>query len=94
MKALSRREVYEVIDSERDHQEHLAAQAGTDPGTVRPHSTEEFVLYMGDYLRELQSQLSRTWTKDRKAPLQALATLRKITALGVACMEQHGAPKR
>lgn len=94
MTKLTREEVYKIIDGERDYQDYLATKAGTDPDTVRPHSTEEFAIYIDDYLREMKTILSRTWTKDRTAPPEALAALRKITAMGVACMEQHGAPPR
>ena len=94
MTAATRKEVYDAIDSERNYQERRAVEAGTVPGTVRPHSVEEFVVYMDDYMRELKTQLSRTWTSDRSVPPEALNTLRKVVTLGVAAMEQHGAPKR
>ncbi len=90
----SRTEVYSAIDSERDYQQWLCEKASTPHGEVRPHSTEEFVLYMDDYLTELKHQLSRTWTPDRKPTVEMLDTLRKVVTLGVACMEQHGAPLR
>lgn len=94
MTKLTRQEVYSLIDGERDYQDYLAVKSGTELDSVRPHSTEEFVLYMEDYLSECKTILSRTWTKDRVAPPEALAALRKVTTLGVACMEQHGAPPR
>lgn len=90
----TRADVYAALDSEREYQERKAVMAGTVPGEVRPHSVEEFVLYMEDYMHELRHQLSRTWTPDRKATKEMLDTLRKVTALGVAAMEQHGAPRR
>ncbi len=87
---IDRKIVYRAIDGEREYQEGRAVEAGTIPGNVRPHSVEEFVLYMDDYMTELKHQLSRIWTSDRSAPPEALDTLRKVTALGVACMEQNG----
>ncbi len=90
----SRTEVYEALDSERDYQENLAKQAGTPAGEVRPHSLEEFAYYIERYMRVLNEELSTVWTPDRKPTKAALNTLRKITALGVAAMEQHGALKR
>jgi hypothetical protein len=90
----TREEVYKAIDSERNYQTTRGEAAGTAPETLRPHSVEEFILYMQDYIREITTQLSRTWTLDRAAPPEALDTLRKITALGVTAMEQHGAPLR
>jgi len=94
MSKATRDEVYAAIDSERDYQNSRGNAAGTPDGEVRPHSTEEFVLYMEDYMHELRNQLSRIWTKDRSAPPVALDTLRKVVAMGVAAMEQHGAQQR
>ncbi|HLY04883.1 MAG TPA: hypothetical protein VKR31_03960 [Rhizomicrobium sp.] len=93
-RAMRRGRVFAALCSERDYQESRANAAGTPEGEVRPHSVEEFVLYMESYLTEAREILSRTWTPDRSAPPAALHTLRKVTALGVACMEQHGAPMR
>lgn len=90
MKA-TRQEVYAAIDSERVYQLKRALESGkTDEA---PHTAEEFALYMLDYLNEAIHQMARTWTPDGKVPA-ALDTIRKVTALGVACMEQHGAPRR
>lgn len=93
MKA-TRAQVYAALNSERSFQKHLAERAGTPRGEERPHSVEEFSVYMSDYMRELQHQLSRVWTPSGAPSNVALATLRKITAMGVAAMEQHGAPLR
>jgi len=90
----TRQEVYHAIDTERDYQEAKAHANGTPSDEVRPHSFEEFVLYMEDYLDEARHQVSRVWTPDRSAPPEALHTLLKVVALGVAAMEQHGAPRR
>jgi hypothetical protein len=92
----TRAEVYAAIDSERAYQHSRAVKAdGTDQGEHQ-HTTEEFVLYMEDYLHEARNQASRHWTPGGKTdPVSpALHTLRKVIALGVACMEQNGAPKR
>lgn len=89
----SRKEVYKALDSERAYQRFRAETVSGEGTGEHIHSVEEFVLYMDDYLRELKTQLSRTWTPDGQVPA-ALDTLRKITAMGVACMEQHGAPQR
>lgn len=86
----NREEVYQAIDSERDYQESLV-KANYDDAAPR-HSLEEFVLYMDDYMRELKTQLSRTWGPN--AYVQPLNTIRKVVALGVAAMEAHGAIER
>lgn len=84
----TRAEVYAVIDGERDYQDSLASTSETDGY----HTVTEFALYIGDYHRELQSVLSRTWGPD--ATRKGLDIMRKITALGVACMEQNGVQPR
>lgn len=88
--ASSRTEVYAALDSERDYQDSLVAANHGDPAPRK--SIEEFAVYIDDYLRELKTQISRTWGPGAYA--QALHTLRKITALGVAAMEVNGAVKR
>jgi hypothetical protein len=88
----SRAEVYAAIDSERDYQQAMAAKAHGDPSNDYTKSLENFALYIDDYVRELKTQLSRTWGPDAYAG--ALATTRKIAALSVAAMEVHGAPSR
>ena len=85
--------VYAAIDSEREYQVRKAEEV-SGPGTgEHRHSIEEYALYIDDYVRELKTQLSRTWTADGTVP-DALHTVRKIAALAVVCMEQNGAPKR
>lgn len=87
----SREEVYAALDSERAYQDTKGVENG---GAPHRHELESYVLYMDDYLRMLKTQLSRIWVSDGKPPLEALNTLRKVTALGVAAMEEHGAPRR
>ena len=87
----TREEVYQAIDSERDYQKSKGDE--TD-GHEHLHELESFVLYMDDYLTELKHQLSRIWVPTGELPTEALNTLRKVTTLGVAAMEQHGAPQR
>lgn len=87
----TRADVYRSIDTERDYQD---AKGRANGGTPHKHELESYVIYMEDYLAELRNQLSRIWVLDGKPPAVALDTLRKVTALGVAAMEQHGAPQR
>jgi hypothetical protein len=85
-----RQEVYASIDSERAYQNsRWNSNTTTSEGL---HSLEEWVVYMRSYLREAEDQLSRN-AKQIGDPL-ALATIRKIVSMGVAAMEQHGAPRR
>jgi len=87
----SRNQVYEALDSERAYQAAKALRAGKGGEAV--HSPEEFIVYMEDYLREAKTQLSRSWTPDGQVP-EAMDTMRKVVALGVACMEQNGCRTR
>lgn len=86
---IDRKEVYEAVDSERDYQEERwGSQDGPDAGT-NGHTVDEFALYMLSYSQDL-AKLAATTRGDGPK----LDFVRKVTALGVACMEQHGAPKR
>jgi len=86
----SREEVYQAIDSERDYQDSRWNENTTTSGGY--HSPAEWLVYMQDYLREAFSQASRH--ADPESRVMVMNTLRKITAMGVAAMEQNGAPFR
>lgn len=78
--------VYEVIDGERDYQEERWNKDTTASGGR--HTVPEFILYMEHYLT-----LARTASSTQADPAATIASLdmlRKVTALGVACMEQNG----
>jgi hypothetical protein len=82
--------VFHAISGEREYQERKwNAQTTTSGGK---HVLAEWILYMQDYLDEARKQLSRN--PEPEASRLALHTVRKVTALGVACMEQLGAPER
>lgn len=91
MKA-TRFQVYEALDTELDYQIDMSINAHGDPSEENGKKLEQFAYYMEDYLRELKTQLSRTWGPTAYGA--ALHTMRKITALGVAAMVVHGAPHR
>lgn len=83
----SRQEVFEVIEGERDYQD-----AVWGPHHDREHSITEFLVYMRDYVEQALHDCTRL--ADEIADPKALDAVRKVAALGVACMEVHGAPKR
>lgn len=86
----SRAEVYAALDSERAYQDsRWTAETTTSEGR---HTFEEWIVYMEDYLQEAKHVLSRKAAQH--AQPEAAQIMRKVTAMGVACMEQHGAPKR
>ena len=86
----TREEVYEAIDSERAYQ---GKWDSCESGGL--HETAAFILFMEEYLaaaRRLESTLEDGGNLTRGEG--SLDFVRKVTALGVACMEQHGAPLR
>ena len=85
-----RSKVYDAIDGEREYQAARWNEKTTETNGM--HTVDEFVLYMIDYINEARSQLSRNYSP--RAQRLALATVRKVAAMGVACMEQNGAPQR
>ncbi len=81
-----RSEVYAAIDGERAYQaERWNENTTTSKGN---HSVTEFLVYMRDYVEEALHHVSRN--ADPGAQEFALNSVRKIAALGVACMEQNG----
>lgn len=86
----SRAEVYAAIDSERAYQDQRWNTDTTPTGGN--HTVTEFLTYMQDYLTQAIHQASRY--ADPEATAMVLDTVRKVTTLGVACMEQNGAPLR
>lgn len=80
----SLKEALGAIDTERDYQDWRWNASTTV--TEGRHSVGEFLVFMDDYVREAKAQLSA-------GDDLALHTIRKVAGLGVACMEQHGAPE-
>lgn len=87
----SREEVYAVIDGERNYQEARKAAEGSTSFNGQ-HTPEEFLIYMNSYLGEANEAAARVWGADCKPRI--LDILRKVTALGVACMEENGVVAR
>ena len=93
-----RADVYEAIDSERNYQDKLWNLDTTS--SEGRHETAAFLTYMRVYL-DRADLLSSTLPDEIVAPQTHefggecdLDFVRKVTALGVACMERNGAPKR
>jgi hypothetical protein len=82
---MERSKVYEIIDGERDYQDSLVGNKYEE--VAHPVAAE--ILMMEEYV----SRARQAWTKN-KGDEAALAMVRKATALGVRCMEHHGAPAR
>lgn len=79
----TRSEVYAAIDTERDYQDSKWGAHGSG------HEIPAWLTYMRSYLDEATDQVSRNYGDGG-----SLETLRKVVALGVCCLEEHGAPPR
>jgi hypothetical protein len=79
---MDRVKVYEAIDSERDYQAQKWGE--------KPHSPEEWFLFIEDYVSEAKHILSRELYGYPKA----MEIMRKVGGMAVAAMEQHGTTNR
>lgn len=80
----------DAIESELDYQRRRWGFRDDDGNfDYAPHSVGEFILIM-----EQQLSLARAAWGDSSCDDQALEQLRKVTALGYQCFEQHGCPLR
>lgn len=84
MRPFKRMHVYTVIDDERDYQDRKWGGARHDS----QHSIKEWLNFMEEYLIEA---IELSAGGEDKLALEAI---KKITALGVACMENHNIMKR
>ena len=87
----TRAEVYQALDGERAYQDERWGPR-TDQYSAQNERVADFVLYMEDYLARAKDALVNQ--PDPQAQEAALHMIRKVTALGVACMEVNGAPRR
>lgn len=86
----NRLEVAEVVYEERDYQEEMGAKNNWgNGGGASNHSVGDFMTMIQAYLEEARDQYIHT-----VGDQAVLHVVRKITALGFACMERHGAPRR
>lgn len=85
-----RADVYAAIDSERDYQDNFVIPTRDYYPT---HTLGEFVLMINQYAAQAMAK----WTNHKDSALgdeASLHELRKVAALAVRAMEQHGAPHR
>ena len=78
-------DVYKLIDNERNHQNSLPPDR-TDGHT---HTVGEELVLLQVYLRRALD----AWV-DNPGDNAALNEIRKIAAISVRCIENHGAPSR
>lgn len=77
-------QVFKAIESERAYQE----QRWTNPQS----SVAEYILYMQHHLNKAADAISSSEAVE--VHNSVMSQIRKVTALGVACGEQHGMPVR
>lgn len=87
--AATREQVYATVDSERRYQDAGAGNAQRHPDTDKAMTPGEFILCMEECLAHARA----AWYKPNGGQA-SLPFIRKVTALGVHCMELHGAPPR
>jgi hypothetical protein len=76
-----RSDVYTAVDEELHYQQLKFGD--------NPHEIDAFATY----IRQYSKVLDETATSPN-APEAKLAVIRKIAAIAIRCMEQHGAPRR
>lgn len=92
---MQREDVYKLVDGERDYQDSRwggtlsSGRKPTDDQNGGDRSIDEFILYIKGYTDDAVQVASHFGDAAKK-----LDPIRKIAALCVACMEQHGAPSR
>lgn len=85
---VTRETVYSAIDGERDYQDAQRGNAKRHEDQP-PMTPGELILCMEECL----AQARAAWYKP-DGGTACLPYIRKVTALGVQCMERHGAPLR
>lgn len=86
---MKRELVYQRIDEERAYQEACRTACKWQPAEGKP--PECHLVYMRQYLDRAEKAVLLSANQNRP---EVLANIRKVAALAVACMEQHGCPQR
>jgi hypothetical protein len=81
---MTREDVYQSLDSERTYQDKWWG----GPMHDKNHSVADFILFMEHHIQKAKDILYDTNKGN------VMDEVRKVTALGVACGEIHGMPKR
>jgi hypothetical protein len=79
-------EIVKTLFEERSYQD--SKWGGKDHDSKQ--SIGDFIIYMEQFLNEAKFH----YTGPEEARIDVLHCLRKVTALGIACFEVHGVPKR
>jgi hypothetical protein len=84
----TRDQVFAAINSERDYQDAQKGNSKRHEGQP-PMTPGEYILCMEECLKKARA----TWYRP-DGGVACLDDIRKVAALGVSCMELHGAPHR
>lgn len=87
---MERLDVYKLIDEERSYQDKK--WLSIPESRHANHSPEEWLVYIEDYTNEAKHILSRE--AYGVCEQKAMDIMRKIAAMAVCAIEQHGAPAR
>src|SRR4051812_9891121 len=88
--ATTRTEVYQAINTERDFQDSFVLP---ERQYYQTHTLGEFILMLNQYAAQTQQKWTHHSDKVDGYP-ESLHEVRKLAAIAVRCMEQHGAPLR
>lgn len=90
LKPTPRSEVYRAIDTERTFQDSFVMP---DRDYYMTHTLGEFILMLNQYAAQAQQKWTHHSDRVDGFP-ESLHEIRKLAAIAVRCMEQHGAPSR
>lgn len=82
---MKREDVFKLIDGERAYQDLDVHQIGHDDSKC---SVADWLIFIEEHLQQAKKEIYMLKVK------KALEQVRKITALGVACMEHNKTPAR
>jgi len=85
---MERHEVYGLIEDERYYQDHARKDNERETRSDSEKSVADFILYIEHTLNRAKLAIYQL------DELEAMANIRKLTALGVAAMETHETPPR
>ena len=85
---MERNEVYRILDGEREYQDTSRVVNENETREDQEKSVADFILYMDYTLNKAKTAI---YTLNET---EALALVRKVTALGVAAGEAFGFPER
>ena len=86
---MERTEVYKLIDEEREYQLQRHEFVNAEfPHRDKDHHVADWIIYMETQLEEAKKEVYSLDTN------KALSHIRKVAALGVACMEYNETPSR